>query len=175
MVDPAFPATAALLLALVLAVGAFEKARDIDRFEGAVAQYQLTPPAIARAFAFAFTGGESLAALALLVPMTRLAGGALALILLACATLAIAVNLARGRRDIDCGCGGGTIPLTTALLARNGILLALGGIVFAPAAPRALGVLDHLHIVLAALVGAGLYFVGNQLIANGAAARRLEA
>ena len=65
----------------------------------------------------------------LIVEETRLIGAMLAMLLLSGYAAAIAINLRRGRVQVLCGCGGAPQYLSSMLVARNGVLSTLAGLV----------------------------------------------
>ena len=75
----------------------------------------------------------------------------------------MAWHRARGHR-LDCGCGGEPLPLSWALVVRNGVLAVLALAAGAPMAPRALGVADALIVAAALLLGALLLAALHQLL-----------
>jgi len=156
-------------LAVILLLGALDKWRNLAAFEQAVAGYQLLPFALVKPFAWLFATTESLAALALLLPISRSLGAALALVVLLCASAGVAVNLARGLRNVDCGCGGlghSTQGLSGWLLVRNTFLLLAVGLIWmgAPSAARTLSWFDGITFFATTLAWLGLYCTANVLI-----------
>ena len=140
--DPVFAWVIHLALALLFAVAAWHKLRDLRAFQATLANYRLLPTAVIAPAALALAACElgvaalllaplpepvarhaALASLSSLAPLAPLA----ALGLLALYSGALAVNLARGRRDLDCGCLGPAQrqPISPGLLVRNA-LVALG-------------------------------------------------
>ncbi|WP_348766183.1 MauE/DoxX family redox-associated membrane protein [uncultured Salinisphaera sp.] len=154
MIHPIVAVSCALVLAVILLTGASHKLRAPHRFARQIEDYALLSGAaiswVARALPFV----EGLVAILLLVPGLRVWGAAGAGALLALYTAAIAINLWRGRRDIDCGCSGPGLerPLSSALLARNGVLMMMA--VFA-----------GLPTGTVALTGFGLFLIGASVAA----------
>lgn len=166
--DPAIGHLLAGMVALVFAVGAVQKLRDVPAFHGVLLSYELVPPRLLRPLAWAVPLLEAASALLLVLPASRPAGAVLGLAVLGLVTAGVAVNLLRGRTDLGCGCGGleDEQTLSWSLVGRNGVLATLlaSGLV-APAA-RPLAGLDFLTIVAGSLVLYGLYVGANQLMAN---------
>lgn len=167
-VDPLLPNVLAGLLAIVLLAGAWQKARDMDGFTGALWNYRLLPESLVGPAAYAVTAAEAAAGMLLLPVATRAYGAGLALVLIAAVTLAVIANLARGRRAIDCGCGGpgGGQQLSWALVARNGALALAAWMALTHPAARELVWLDRVTLLAATLGLYGLYAAADQLIAN---------
>jgi hypothetical protein len=89
-------------------------------------------------------------------------------------TSAIGLNLLRGRIHIGCGCGvGGSSDndqqLSSGLILRNAILIAIALVAAIPVTARLFAVLDYVTIGTTLLASALLYAGANQLLANGAA------
>ncbi len=166
--DPVVTRMAAAAVAIVLLVGAWQKLRDLDSFEGALEDYDLRPGALRRPLARLLPVLEAVAGLALVIAPLRTAGAALALAVLALVSAAVAVNLLRGRRHIGCGCGGieDEQTLSWALVLRNAVLglLVLASLIPEPA--RVLVWLDYLSVACGAASLYGLYVLANQLLAN---------
>jgi hypothetical protein len=152
MVDPAFAALAVLLLAVVFGAAALAKLKDLDAFEGVVAQYRLLPAVLVRPFVRILPGVELGATLALLLPATRAFGAATLVGLLVLFAGAMAINLGRGRSDIDCGCFVGVHKqrISWALVVRNLVLAGFGLTLLAEGTGRPLAVLDGVTIGAAA-------------------------
>jgi hypothetical protein len=94
--------------------------------------------------------------------------------LLAVYTSAIGLNLLRGRIHIGCGCGvagasDGDQQLSSGLILRNTILIALTLVAVIPTSARPFGVIDYVTLGSTLLASALLYVGANQLLANGAA------
>jgi hypothetical protein len=167
-VDPVISLSLRAFLAVVLAVAAVHKLRDLRVFHAAVAGYDLLPPR-AVALAAPLLAGAELALAAGLLVRPHAAPPALgAAVLLLVYAGAILVNLRRGRRDIDCGCAGPgrRRPLGAGLVARNGVLAAAALAAALPAAGRAPTWLDVSTIAFAAAALALLYMAVDGLLAN---------
>lgn len=167
--DPVVTHLVAAALAMLLLVGAWQKLRDQLAFRTALEAYDIVPAnSLAGFFAWALPCAEALAALALVIDQTRVYGVALAALILVVVTAAVIVNLLRGRTDLGCGCGGieDEQTLSWALVARNGVLLALLALVAAEPAARDLTALDYVTVAAGACALYGLYAMLNQLLAN---------
>ncbi|RIL06618.1 MAG: methylamine utilization protein MauE [Proteobacteria bacterium] len=179
MLDPALEHVLRGSLALLLASGAVQKARDFALFRAAVEGYELLPARLAGVAAALFAALEGALGAALLAPARfGLRPGALALAaaLFALYAAAIAINLARGRREIDCGCGGPAahVPLSGWLLARNAILVAMALACLAGVAQRALGLVDALTIAGGVAALALIWTAVHGLLAHAAALARMQ-
>ncbi len=156
-----------LALAVIFGQSAWHALRDPERYQAALAGYDLVPRRAAP-IAARFVPLLCLAAALLLPwPPTAQAGAALGVALLALFTAAIAINLHRGRRHIDCGCGGAEGQhISRGLVVRNLVLLSL---LAASLIPPASGFTDPfaLTVMLGGAAGlAALYFAATQLLAN---------
>lgn len=170
--DPAIDLTIRAALALLFAVGAAHKLRDLAAFRGTFADYRLLPGAVAWAVPVA----EAAVTLLLLAPPTRAIGKAGAAGLLVAYAAAIGVNLARGRRHIDCGCAGPRAerPIGPGLVVRNALLAAVALAALAPVRPRPLVWVDALTVSGAVLTLVALYLAADRLMAYGPAVARLR-
>ncbi len=168
-VDPLLTWLAAACLATLFAHAALAKAGDLALFEQHLAAFGLPEPLLGP-LARALPAVEALAALLLLTPW-RAAGAALAAALLLSYAAAMAWPLARGRRP-DCGCGGEPLPVSWALVARNGLLAALAWVVAAPLRPRAMSLADFLVVAAALLLATLLYAVLHQVLRHRAPTAR---
>jgi hypothetical protein len=171
VIDPAFEHVLRGGLALLLASGAVQKARDRARFRAAVAGYALLPERATGAAAAGFALAEAALAAGLLLPAplgVRAPALAAAALLFAVYGAAIGVNLARGRRAIDCGCGGpaARVPLSGWLVARNAVLAAAALACAGGAAPRALAAADVVTIAGGVAALALLWTAAHGLLAQ---------
>ena len=152
ILDPVVVWTARLVLAAVLLGAALAKLRALEEFAGVVHNYRLLPELLARPLAYALPVLELALALGLLLDATRRPAAVATAVLLAVFACAMAINLWRGRVHIDCGCFASALKqrLSWALVARNGVLIALALPVVAQAsAVRTLGPLDLLTVAVA--------------------------
>lgn len=175
--DLVYVHAARALLAIVFLVAAWQKLRELDAFEAALANYRLLPEALISPTARALPTLELGTGLALVAAPGSALGGLAALTLLLLVTGAVVINLLRGRRDVGCGCGGieDEQLLSWALVARNAVLLMLALVALAPPAARALAWLDYFTVAGSAIAGYGIYLVSSQLIANAPRLERLRA
>ena len=154
MIHPIVAVSCSLVLAVILLTGASHKLRAPHRFARQIDDYALLSGNAVSLAARALPVLEVLIAVALLVPGLRAWGAASAGLLLALYTAAIAINLWRGRREIDCGCSGPGLerPLSSALLVRNAVLIAMAVLAAVPS-------------TTAVLHGFGLFLIGASVAA----------
>lgn len=178
--DPLFIYMAAASLAVILLIGALDKIRNFDLFEGAVMAYRLLPMNSSKLFSSVFVAAELGAAVLLLIPQARGYGALLALVVLGVATAGVAINLARGHTDVACGCGSlkqQSAGLSWWLVARNGMLLLIAALLFLPQnvfIDRHLNWVDGLTFFGSTLAMLGLYFAVNQLIESHVKLQKLK-
>jgi uncharacterized membrane protein YphA (DoxX/SURF4 family) len=150
--DPAVTWLIRLALALLFAVSAWHKLRDLHAFRATLANYRLLPPGLSALLAPGLAICELAIAALLLIPAARIDGAAIApigaLVLLALYSGALAINLARGRRDLDCGCLGPAHrqPVSPGLLLRNALLATGAALLLLPVAARNLSWIDALTV-----------------------------
>jgi len=176
-IDPAIGGLCAFSLTMIFGASGAMKLRDLEMFEGSLANYQLAPPWMEKSLAYVLPIIECAAAVGLLTTSTRAAAGASLLALLTIFTVAIAINLARGRTNFDCGCFGPALrqEISGWLLLRNLFLMILALAVMLPVTGRAIESLDLVTIVLGALTLVVLYASANFAIGNAPKTRALEA
>jgi len=167
-IDPAILAALRAALALLLLRAAAHKLRDRDGFGDALAGYGLLAARVVPAAVLLLPALELAAAALLVAPPTARAGALLAAALLATYTVAIALALGRGRRDVACGCGGpaGELPLSTGLVVRNAVLLAVAAACAAPAVGRAPSWIDVLTVLGGAAALSGVHAASEHLLAT---------
>jgi Methylamine utilisation protein MauE len=167
-VDPLLALCARLALALLFAVAAAHKLRDVGAFRAALEGYRLLPPPWAVPAGALLIAAEIGVAAALCLPRVSGAASLTAAGLLGLYGYAMAINLARGRRDIDCGCGGPARrqPLSGWLLGRNAALALAALLAALPTTGRALGWLDALTALAAVTALALLYVAADGLLAT---------
>ncbi|MBO2450021.1 hypothetical protein J4573_23160 [Actinomadura barringtoniae] len=125
----------ASLLALVFAVSAISKTRDLDGFVASMPDLlpRLSGGTAARPVGLLVVALEAIAAVLLVVPATAPYGFGLAFLMLAAFTVAIAAAIRRGRRA-PCRCfGASAAPLGVRHLGRNAVLLAAAALGAFPA------------------------------------------
>jgi hypothetical protein len=175
-IDPAIRDLCAFALAPIFGASGAMKLRDLEIFEGSLANYQLAPISIEKPLTYLFPILECAAAIGMLLTPMRTIAASMLLALLATFTGAIAINLARGRRNIDCGCFGPALrqELSGWLLLRNLFLMLAAVGLTIPATARALEPPDVATIVLGAATLVILYASVNFAIANAPKTRALE-
>lgn len=170
MIDPVLATVLRLGVATLLLLAAWHKLRDVRAFRAAIAGYALVPGRAVPVVAMLVVGAEIVLGISLLLPRLGAAAAVGSAALLALYTTAIAVNLSRGRTRIDCGCAGpsGALPLSRALVARNGVLIILSVGAAWPTSARALQVTDLFTVCVATLTFACLYVATETALANAA-------
>jgi hypothetical protein len=167
-IDPALRLTLRAALSLLFFWAAAHKLRDVGEFRKAVTAYKLLPSRGVSAAAALLIATEMGIAAGLLTPRSGTAAALGASGLLCLYAGAIAVNLLRGRRHIDCGCAGAAArrPISTALVARNTILIVAAALSALPATARILNRVDGVTVVGGIIALALLYAAADELIAN---------
>jgi len=117
-------------IALVFITAAIAKLQHWREFSGVVANYRLLPTPLVKPLAYALPPVEAALSVALLADGRSVVPPLAAMTLLAVFAAAMAINLARGRRDIDCGCFQTHLKQTLrwVLVARNGMMIGLLGV-----------------------------------------------
>jgi hypothetical protein len=174
--DPAIRGLCAFSLALIFGASGAMKLRDLEMFQGSLANYQLAPMSMEKPIAYLLPIIECAAAAGLLMASTGAMAASTVLALLTIFSGAIAINLARGRTNIDCGCFGPALrqELSGWLLLRNLFLMILAAVVILPESGRAIEPLDVVTIVLGAMTLVILYASANFAISNAPKTRALE-
>ena len=161
-------------LAAVFAQALDHKITDFPRFAAAFSAWRLVPQAATPGVAYAIPIAELTTVITNLLAL-RVGLLFAAMILLAYAA-GMQINRRRGRSFIDCGCGDEPVPLTAALLVRNGVLVLLACIAMQLVTPEhAFALLTWSEVLqsLAAAAGAfGIYRCAELLIANAARFRQ---
>jgi uncharacterized membrane protein YphA (DoxX/SURF4 family) len=161
MIDPLLVWIALACTATLFAHAAIAKAMDLALFEQHLAALGV-PHTLLGIASRAVPAAEVLAALLLFTP-SRAAGAALAATLLLLYGAVMALHVARGRTP-DCGCGGEPLPVSWALVARNGALAAVAALAAAPMAARVMGVGDFFVVAAALLLACLLYAALHQVL-----------
>src|ERR1700687_2464992 len=167
LIDPVLHIILHGALALLLLWAALHKLRDVAAFRTALAAYELLPARAVKVVAVMLITAE------IGIGGSLLMRGAVAPFaatgLLCVYTAAIAVNLWRGRRHIDCGCVGAAArrPLSSALVMRNAVLIALALMSALPVAMRSLAWIDGVTIGAGIAMLVLLYVAADGLIASG--------
>jgi uncharacterized membrane protein len=133
-----------------------------------VENYKLLPLSLVPAATFALGLTELLAAVAVFVPLTHQAAVVVLATLLLLYMLAMAINISRGRAEIDCGCAGPAHQqeISSALLWRNLLLIAVAYVAFEATDARSLVWLDYLAIAAGGAASCLLYHIVNLLLSN---------
>jgi uncharacterized membrane protein len=175
-IDPAIRGLCAFSLALIFGASGVMKLRDLELFEGSLANYQLVPTWMEKPLAYLLPLIECAAAAGLVLPSTRELAASMLLALLTIFSGAIAINLARGRANIDCGCFGPALrqELSGWLLLRNAFLAIVAAAVMLPENSRPIESLDVATIVLGATTLVILYASANIAIGNAPRTQALE-
>jgi uncharacterized membrane protein len=175
-IDPAIRDLLAGSLALIFGASSIMKFRDLEMFEGSVANYQLLPVPLEKPLAYLLPILEFSCAAGLMISKTRAAAAFGLLMLLLVFTAAIGINLMRGRTDIDCGCFGPVLrqSLSGWLLLRNFFLMIFAAAILLPENGRVIELLDLVTIVLGAATMVILYASANFAIGNRPKTRALE-
>jgi len=175
-IDPAIRGLCAFALAFIFGASGAMKLRDLEMFEGSLANYQLAPTWMEKPLAYLLPLIECASAAGLLMTSTRALAATALLALLTIFTGAIAINLARGRTNIDCGCFGPALrqQLSGWLLLRNLFLMILAAVVILPPNGRAIESIEVVTIVLGGLTLVTLYASANFAIGNVPKVRALE-
>lgn len=159
--DPLPVWIAAAVTAMLFAHAALAKAGDLPLLEQHLAVYGV-PPVLLPAAARLLPALEGLVAVLLLTPL-RTPGAVLAAVLLLAYGAAMGVHRWHGHA-LDCGCGGEPLPVSWALVARNGVLAAVAAVAAAPVAARPMGYADFAVVVAAVTLATLLYAAFNQLL-----------
>lgn len=156
-------------LALLFALAALHKLRDLRGFAALLAEYRLLPDGAALPAAAGLALAELATGTALCAPAWSRAGALAAALLLSLYAGAIAANLLRGRRAIDCGCGLAPRPLGAGLVVRNALLACAALVTALPSTSRPLVWVDLLSIGFGMATAACLFAAADGVA--GAAAR----
>jgi hypothetical protein len=159
LLDPAVGSLIVIAVAVLLAIGAIHKLRDLALFAHLFAAYRILPDSAARRLAWLIPCVELATAAALALPISRRAAVIAAIGLLAAYAAGIALNLARGRRDLDCGCAaaGHRRSIAAWMVWRNLFLILCLGIAALPWASRPFGAADVLTIAGGLMASTLLY------------------
>jgi len=167
-IDPIVAWVLRASLALLFALAAWHKLRDVTGFRETLREYRVLPDVFVSSAAGTVIATEVLTSLALCISGAASMGAAMAALLLGSYSAAIAVNLIRGRRSIDCGCLGPAADqsISPALLGRNAILVAGALAAMLPAGHRSLHWVDSLTFVAGLATLSLLFIAANQLLAT---------
>ncbi len=180
MIDPLILRIIALGFALLFLFAAAHKLGDRAHFRASLRAYEIVPAGL-------------LGLAASVIPLLELAVGfgwlahgllgfriaivsLLSIVLLASYTAAIGTNLLRGRNYIDCGCSfshgefsnsaNGSQQISTGLLLRNLLLVAMAMASTLPSGERTLQLIDYAAAVFAVITLTLIYGAFNQLLVN---------
>lgn len=153
-------------IALLFAVSAWHKARNIPETGAVIAAYRIVPEELAGVTAIGLIGVEAVIAVtSLFSPLGLHAAAALLFVYAA----VIGLNIARGNDRIDCGClgFGAVVPrLKWAMVARNFVIACLTEFVASAAVgQRALAWVDILSLASAIAILSLLYVAHEAVIA----------
>jgi Methylamine utilisation protein MauE len=166
--DPVYGYSASYTLGAIFLAGALDKLKARELFVSIVQAYGLLPIPLVAVFALAVGIAELVIGCLLFFPASWPFAQYWGIALLVLVTAAVVINLLRGRTELSCGCGGASADqtLSWALVARNVALGSLLSIATLPSTARAMTMLDYFTIVVAVVLGFGLYAAANQLLAN---------
>jgi hypothetical protein len=174
MLDPLILKVISIGFGLLFLLAAVHKFSTAQQFRVILEEYQVMPRVLAGPVARIVPLLEVLLSIGWIAGYRPKLIAISSAILLATYTFAIGLNLLRGRIHIGCGCGvGGSADgdqqLSSGLLLRNTILIALALVATIPATSRPFAVLDYVTLGTTLLASLLLYAGANQLLANGAA------
>ena len=172
--DPVAIYAARAGIALLFALAAWSKVRNLSVFRATLADYELVPKVVLKPVALTVVGVEIFIVIGACWPGFASTAMAVALVLLLTYAAAIAINLIRGRTDIDCGCTGPAVrqSLSSWLLVRNTVLASIASVGFNAPDGREISFPDYVMVILVVGAATVLYAAANQLMAN---APRLDA
>lgn len=165
-IDPAIAVLIVASTALLFAVAAVHKLRDLRRFDEIFAAYGLLPLPARLRLSRGVPILEAGIAAGLLLDVTRTPAAGVGIALLLAYAGAIALNLARGRRDLACGCGGpdDRRPIAPWMVGRNLLIAALLVLPMLPWSPRPLVLTDAVTIGFGTATGALVYLCLDRLL-----------
>ena len=166
--DPLLIWVARAAVAVLLTHAALAKLGDGATLEQHLLAYRV-PVAWLSVVAWVLPFAELLTTGLLLSPLRAI--GALAAVALLCLFGAAMARALLQGRVLDCGCGGEPLPVSWALVVRNGVLAAVAGLAAAPSTGRHLQGPDFLVVVLAILLSTLLYAAWNQVLRHQPATR----
>ncbi len=174
MLDPLILKAISVGFGLLFLLAAVHKLTAAQHFRTILQEYRLLPDAIVTLVARIIPLLEILLGAGWLLLDQAVAIALASALLLALYTAAIGINLFRGRIHIGCGCGvAGTDKndqqLSTGLVVRNLLLIAISLAATIPAISRDLGAVDYVTLIATVPAGVLLYLASNQLLSNSAA------
>jgi methylamine utilization protein MauE len=172
--DPLLRLVATGFVVMVLARAVVEKFSAYGIFVANLRDYRLLPDALAPVAASTLLAAELAAILCLLLPATSAVGAAIAASLFTIYALAMTAVLLAGRHEIECGCGGEGQMVSRALVARNGVLVAISASILLPAANRTMSWPDMLVGLVAIFLVFLVLAIAEKAIGTFATIRRLD-
>ncbi len=173
MIDPLIVRTISIAFAALFLLSAWHKFTTPEQFCENIKNYQLLPLFLVAPVGMLLPVIELILGVGWLNPVAPVETAYASAALLALYAASMGINLARGRIHIGCGCGMSTAaaeqPLSTGLLLRNTLFIAVALATTLPVVERTLGALDYLTMVLALLATVLLYIAASQLLTNRAA------
>lgn len=174
MLDPLILKVISIGFGLLFLLAAAHKISTMQQFRVILEEYQVLPRILAGPLARIVPVMEIVLSIGWLTGFRPGLVATVSAVLLAVYTSAIGINLLRGRIHIGCGCGvagsaEGDQQLSSGLLLRNSILIAIALVAAIPTTVRSFGVVDYVTLGATLLASALLYVGANQLLANGAA------
>lgn len=155
--------TGALLLSYVFLTASLHKLTNFKHFQQQLSDYDLLPQTILAPTVLVLALMEAIGAICLLVAPLIALGAIVSALLLTTYMIAISLSLMRGKKLLDCGCGKSGQQLSPWLLVRNLILLCAAlSLIWFDSVAEAIWLL----VVPTAVVAAGLYLIGEQLLIN---------
>lgn len=153
-------------MALLFAVAAAHKLRDLRHFDEIFAAYGLPAFTTHLHLSRAVPLLEALVAGGLLLEVSRGAAAYVGIVLLLAYAAAITVNLLRGRRELACGCGGpdDRRPIAPWMVWRNILCAVLLFPVLLPWSPRPLELTDGVTIGFGTATCALVYLCIDRLL-----------
>jgi len=172
MLDPLITKAISVGMGIMFLVAAYHKLAEGPSFRVTLLEYQLLPEFLVSPMSRVLPLLELLLGASWLLAFYQQSITAIgSAILLGTYAFAIGINLMRGRHYIDCGCGfGGKSDseqfLSSGLVVRNLILVALALITLLPSTARSLGFGDYVTLAATLFATTLLFGAANQLIAN---------
>jgi hypothetical protein len=174
MLDPLVLKVISIGFGLLFLLAAIHKFSTAQQFRVILEEYQVMPRALAGSVARIVPLLEVMLSIGWFTGYRPQLVALSSAALLAIYTSAIGVNLLRGRIHIGCGCGvagssDGDQQLSSGLILRNSVLIAIALVAVIPTTVRGFAVIDYITLATTLLASALLYLAANQLLANGAA------
>jgi hypothetical protein len=163
--DTVFMWIISLCMAQLLGVAAWHKFNHMAEFKLVLNGYKILPFTWVSPASRLLMMLESLTAVALLLPGTRLMGALLAASLMLIYGGAMAINLLRGRRLLDCGChlNSQKQPISWQAVVRNLMFTGTMLLLLLPQSTRVLNFLDGVLIIFGVAIASLIYVIFHQL------------